>query len=71
MAEDQITPRSLGSKDYWSNRQLLHRHCHDEKTAIDLIKIREKKHSDILNKLSHFWEEVEWEWIEDIPVYKG
>ena len=31
-----ITPRSNGGKDKWDNLQALHRHCHDEKTAIDL-----------------------------------
>jgi len=32
---DHITPRSLGGKDDYKNLQLLHRHCHDQKTAID------------------------------------
>jgi RNA-directed DNA polymerase len=32
---DHITPRSRGGKDNYSNLQLLHRHCHDYKTARD------------------------------------
>lgn len=32
---DHIKPRSCGGKDEWKNQQLLHRHCHDEKTAAD------------------------------------
>lgn len=32
---DHITPKSLGGKDEYKNLQLLHRHCHDEKTASD------------------------------------
>ncbi len=32
---DHKTPRALGGKDEWKNLQLLHRHCHDEKTARD------------------------------------
>ena len=32
---DHILPRTLGGKDEWKNLQLLHRHCHDEKTAND------------------------------------
>ncbi|MFB2980787.1 HNH endonuclease [Microseira sp. BLCC-F43] len=32
---DDITPTTLGGKDEFTNLQLLHRHCHDEKTAID------------------------------------
>jgi len=36
MEIDHIIPRSQGGKDEYSNFQLLHRHCHDEKTAVDL-----------------------------------
>ncbi len=32
---DHIIPTSLGGKDEWNNLQLLHRHCHDVKTASD------------------------------------
>ncbi|UWU50989.1 group II intron reverse transcriptase/maturase [Limnospira platensis] len=32
---DHIVPRSLGGKDEYKNLQLLHRHCHDDKTALD------------------------------------
>jgi RNA-directed DNA polymerase len=32
---DHKIPRALGGKDEWKNLQLLHRHCHDEKTALD------------------------------------
>ncbi len=32
---DHKIPRVLGGKDEWKNLQLLHRHCHDEKTASD------------------------------------
>ena len=30
---DHIIPRSMGGKDEYKNLQLLHRHCHDTKTA--------------------------------------
>ena len=33
---DHIVPRSVGGKDTYENIQLLHRHCHDVKTAEDL-----------------------------------
>ena len=33
METDHITPRSKGGKDEYQNFQLLHRHCHDTKTA--------------------------------------
>jgi len=32
---DHIIPKSRGGKDEYKNLQLLHRHCHDEKTAND------------------------------------
>lgn len=32
---DHIKPISCGGKKEWHNLQLLHRHCHDEKTAHD------------------------------------
>ncbi len=32
---DHIKPLSLGGKDRWDNLQLLHKHCHDTKTASD------------------------------------
>ncbi|QJB25077.1 HNH endonuclease [Limnospira fusiformis SAG 85.79] len=35
---DHIVPRSLGGKDEYKNLQLLHRHCHDDKTALDNAK---------------------------------
>jgi RNA-directed DNA polymerase len=37
MEVDHIKPISSGGKDEWKNLQLLHRHCHDKKTAIDLM----------------------------------
>jgi RNA-directed DNA polymerase len=67
MEVDHIKPTSLGGKDIWKNLQLLHRHCHDQKTAVDLIEIRKKQHSDNLNKLFQLWDKVNWEWREDIP----
>lgn len=41
--EDHILPTALGGKDEYKNLQLLHKHCHDEKTAIDLVQIRKIK----------------------------
>jgi RNA-directed DNA polymerase len=32
---DHIIPRSKGGKDEFNNLQLLHRHCHDVKSAND------------------------------------
>lgn len=33
---DHIIPRQLGGRDEYNNYQILHRHCHDTKTAEDL-----------------------------------
>ena len=32
---DHIIPKSIGGRDCYDNWQLLHRHCHDTKTAND------------------------------------
>jgi RNA-directed DNA polymerase len=68
---DHIIPSALSGKDDYKNLQLLHRHCHDEKTALDLKEIRKKNHSKFLEKLSQFWEKFNWEWRNDIPFFKG
>jgi len=68
---DHIIPRAIGGKDEYKNLQLLHRHCHDEKTALDLKEIRRKDHSNFLEKLSQFWEKFNWEWVNDIPFFSG
>ena len=35
MEVDHIRPKVLGGKDQYNNLQILHRHCHDVKTAGD------------------------------------
>lgn len=37
MEIDHKIPRSQGGKDEYRNLQLLHRHCHDVKTALDAV----------------------------------
>ncbi len=39
---DHKVPRSRGGKDTYSNLQLLHKHCHDSKTATDGSLTRQK-----------------------------
>jgi RNA-directed DNA polymerase len=67
MEVDHIIPKAIGGKDEWKNLQMLHRHCHDQKTAVDLIEIRKKQNSDNFNKLFQLWEKVNWDWREDVP----
>jgi RNA-directed DNA polymerase len=38
MEVDHIKPKKDGGKDVYSNRQLLHGHCHDTKTLDDMRK---------------------------------
>jgi RNA-directed DNA polymerase len=40
---DHIVPKAEGGKDYDKNLQLLHRHCHHEKSAEDRQRQMEKK----------------------------
>ena len=35
MEVDHVHPRCLGGRHDWANMQVLHRHCHDRKTAED------------------------------------
>jgi RNA-directed DNA polymerase len=44
---DHIIPTAIGGKDHISNKRVYHRHCHDTKTAEDLIHIRNFKAAGI------------------------
>lgn len=37
MEVDHIIPLAIGGKDVFHNLQLLHRHCHDQKTVRDSL----------------------------------
>jgi RNA-directed DNA polymerase len=52
---DHIVPKKEGGKDYYENLQLLHRHCHHEKTAEDQqrqMKNKEQKKAHITSRKS-------------------
>lgn len=68
LEEDHILATALGGKNEYKNLQLLHRHCHDEKTAIDLVEIRKKQSAQFYENLSREWAQVKFIWIDDIPV---
>jgi RNA-directed DNA polymerase len=68
MEVDHIIPKALGGKDELKNLQLLHRHCHDEKTRKDLIEIRKRDTSNFLDRINKFFSKFEWGWLEDIPI---
>lgn len=69
MEVDHIQPTTLGGKDEWKNLQLLHRHCHDKKTAIELIEIIRRRQTKNHEKLYQNWDNFKWEWVEDIPIF--
>ncbi len=68
---DHIIPRALGGKDEYKNLQLLHRHCHDEKTRYDLIEIGKMETSKFFDRINKFLSKFDWGWINDIPYFGG
>ena len=52
----------------YKNLQLLHGHCHNAKTALDLIDIRNKQSSIFFEKLSEEWSKVKYLWVDDVPI---
>ena len=68
LEEDHIISTALGGKNVYNNLQLLHAHCHDEKTALDMIEIRNKRLSNFLKEVHKEWSKLNYLWVEDIPV---
>ena len=79
MEIDHIIPRKAGGGSSYKNLQLLHRHCHDEKTREDLKLIAEHQSQKAAAKR---WKQTEkwfdnlfyqnnWTWINDSPVATG
>ena len=68
LEEDHIIATALGGKNIYDNLQLLHAHCHDAKTALDMKEIRDKRLSNFLKKLHKEWSKVDYLWVNDIPV---
>lgn len=68
LEEDHIIATALGGKNEYENLQLLHAHCHDEKTALDMKEIINKRLSNSLKELYKEWSKVNYLWVNDIPV---
>ena len=68
LEKDHIVATALGGKNVYDNLQLLHAHCHDEKTALDMIEIRNKRLSNFLTELHKEWSKFNYLWVEEIPV---
>ncbi|MDE5101243.1 MAG: reverse transcriptase domain-containing protein, partial [Trichodesmium sp. St16_bin4-tuft] len=54
MEVDHIKPRSEGGDNTYKNKQLLHRHCHDTKTALDNKTYSKPKLQDLPDE--YLWE---------------
>ena len=64
---DHITPKAIGGRNEYKNWQLLHRHCHDEKTKHDLKLIREHNDQKWGEKFLKAWDKVNFIWVDDVP----
>ena len=68
LEEDHIIATAKGGKNVYENLQLLHAHCHDEKTKLDMMDIRNKRLSNFIKKLHKEWSKVDYLWVDDIPI---
>ena len=62
---DHNIPRALGGKDEYRNLQLLHGHCHDEKTALDLESIRNQRFMKYMDTINQTLAKTNWVWDEN------
>ena len=65
---DHIIPRTAGGNKLKNNCQLLHRHCHDIKTKDDLKVIKTYKRDKEWQKLTKWFDNQNWVWVDDIPT---
>lgn len=69
---DHNIPRARGGKDEYKNLQLLHSHCHDEKTALDLELIRNHRFMKYMDYVNQSLAKYNWYWDEnDLLVTTG
>ena len=67
MELDHIIPKAIGGRNEYKNWQLLHRHCHDEKTKHDLKIIKEHNNQKWGKKFLKAWDKVNFIWVDDVP----
>ncbi len=65
---DHIIARKAGGNNSLKNRQLLHKHCHDEKTRDDFKAIKAYKQEKEWLKLTNWFDNQNWVWVDDIPT---
>ena len=70
--KDHIIPRSAGGNNEYNNLQLLHLHCHDQKTKQDLLTIKRYKSrrgwEKVHKRFQEQFDKANWIWIQDIPT---
>ncbi len=59
---DHILATSLGGKDEYNNLQLLHGHCHDDKTALDMEYLRKNNLIKGLKLVNKELDNLNWFW---------
>jgi RNA-directed DNA polymerase len=62
---DHILATALGGKDEYKNLQLLHGHCHDEKTTLDMDYIRKHQITNRLKLIHKEMDKTNWFWDEN------
>jgi RNA-directed DNA polymerase len=65
---DHNIPRALGGKDEYKNLQLLHGHCHDDKTALDLKFIRNQRFMKYMDYIKKTLDKSNWFWDDDMLI---
>jgi RNA-directed DNA polymerase len=69
---DHITPLKAGGSTRLENLQVVHRHCHDEKTTEDLKVIKAYKSLKEWKKgmwlFNHQFDHSVWKWTDDLPT---
>ncbi|MDJ0747522.1 MAG: group II intron reverse transcriptase/maturase [Xenococcaceae cyanobacterium MO_167.B27] len=65
---DHIIPTAAGGKDEYKNLQLLHRHCHDEKSKTDLKVIQKHLGKKRMKETYKWFNRLDWIWVDDIPL---
>ncbi|MCL2931544.1 MAG: group II intron reverse transcriptase/maturase [Trichodesmium sp. MAG_R03] len=66
MEVDHIKPRSEGGNNSLKNKQLLHRHCHDSKTALDVKAYPKFKSQDLPD--NYLWINDMLTLVQDVPM---
>ena len=65
---DHIIPTAAGGLDEYNNLQLLHRHCHVQKTKTDWKLIHKHQGEKRMKEIYQWFNKLNWRWIDDIPT---